>query len=220
MSAAFKFDTSRFDRSLKAFAAESRKSGMEVLENQARLFVRDVASVTPPNKDARFLKGRGVSAVKRDISKVMRPVRMAKNDPAAIHGRFRGNRGRVVWDLRGKKPDRRFAVSKPRLDAHTKKTADRVGFLAAGWVAAGRKFGTRLPEWITRHGSRYGNVRVGISRAGISIRMVNSVSYAGNVAGMTRRVQWALDNRARQMTKQLEDLAVKRAAGKAGLKTR
>ncbi len=125
-NAVFKLDTWRFDRSLKALAANSRKSGIEVLKGQARLFVRDVASLTPPNKDSRFLKGLGVSAVKGDITKIMRPVRQAKNDPVALHRRFRNNRGKVGTDLREKMPGRRFAESKPRLEALLKKKAARV----------------------------------------------------------------------------------------------
>lgn len=217
MSASFTLDTRRFDASLKRFMAGSKKSGLEVLLKQAGLFVRDVASVTPPNQNARFLKGRGVSSVRRDIAKVMRPVKLAPGDPAQIHKRFRKN-GEVREDLRGGRPDKRFPVSYGRLKAYTEKKIARVGLLASGWNAAAKKLGTRLPEWITRHGSRFGGVRIGISREGMSVRVENSVPYAGAVYGMKRRLQWALGNRARQMNKILADHAIKRAARAAGLK--
>lgn len=214
----FKFDRSKFDRALKAFAAESRKSGLEVLENQARLFVRDAASITPPNTKFKFDKGLGVRSVRKDLGKIMRPARLAPNDPAEVHRRYRGRRGRVTINLRGVR-DGRIPVSKGRLDAYIKREISQVGFLAAGWVAAARKLGTRLPEWITRHGSRFGGVKISLARSSISIRVENAVPYVGNVSGMHRRVQAALDQRARQMFKQLRDLAVKRAAKKAGFKT-
>lgn len=218
MSATLKFDTSKFERSLKAFAAESRKAGEQVLRDQARLFVRDVASVTPPNQ-GKFTQRKGAARVKGDIAKIMRPVTLAKNDPVAVHKRFRNRVGRVSSDFRGKGgKDRRWAVSKPRLDAYRAKKLAKVGLLASGWVAAARKLGARLPEWIARHGSALGQVRVSVSREGFSIRISNAVPYVGNMKGLQRQVQWVLDNRARKMDKQLENLAIKRAARKAGVK--
>lgn len=218
MSATFKFDTSKFERALKAFAAESRKSARDVLLSQAKLFVRDVVSVTPPNKDGKISPRAGVTMVRSDFKKIMRPVRLAKNNPAVVHKRFRDKRGRVRADFRGNGGrDRRWAVSKPRLDSALKKKLANVGMLASGWVAAARKLGARLPTWITRHGAKFGSVRIGLSRVGMSVRVVNSVPFVGNVTGMQRRVQWALNNRARQMDKQLEAFALKRAARQAGL---
>lgn len=217
MSATLKFDTSKFEKSIKAYAAGSRKTGEQVLRDQAKLFVRDVAMVTPPNQ-GKFTQRNGVARVKGDIAKIMRPVGLAKNDPAVVHKRFRNRVGRVSSDFRGRgKKDRRWAVSKPRLDAYRAKKLAKVGLLASGWVAAAMKFGARLPKWIARHGSALGQVRVSVSREGLSIRISNSVPYVGNVKGLRRQVQWALNNRARQMDKQLEDLAIKRAAKKAGL---
>jgi hypothetical protein len=145
-------------------------------------------------------------------------VRLASNDPAEIHRRHRGRRGRVTVNLRGVR-DARIPVSKPRLDAFVKRKISHVGFLAAGWVAAARKLGTRLPEWITRHGSRFGSVKITLARSSISVRVENAVPYVGNVSGIHRRIQAALDQRSRQMFKQLRDLAVKRAAKKAGFKS-
>ena len=216
MSATLKFDTSKFEKSLKAFAAESRKTGEQVLRDQARLFVRDAATVTPPNQGT-FTQRKGVARVKGDIARIMRPVRLAKNDPAAVHKRFRNRVGRVSADFRSKGgSDRRWAVSKPRLDAYRAKKLAQVGLLASGWVAAARKLAARLPEWIARHGSALGQVRVSASREGLSIRISNAVPYVGNVKGLDRQVQWALNNRARQMDKQLENLAIKRSAKRAG----
>jgi hypothetical protein len=214
----FKFDTSKFERALKAFAAESRKSGREVLENQARLFVRDAATITPPNNTFRFTKGKGVARVRKDIAKVMRPARLSPNDPAVFHRRFRGSRGRINIDLRGLR-DGRIPISKPRLDAFIRRKISHVGFLAAGWVAAARRLKTNLPEWITRHGARFGSVRITLNRRGIAVRIVNTVPYVGEVGGLRRRIQTALDFRAGAMERQLEDLAVKRAAKRAGFRT-
>ncbi len=74
-----------------------------------------------------------------------------------------------------------------------------------------------MPAWITRHGTRYGRCVIRVGAASMSIAVVNSVRFAGDVRGLERRVQWALDNRARQMDKQMDDYAVKQAARAAGL---
>lgn len=52
----------------------------------------------------------------------------------------------------------------------------------------------------------------------MSIQIVNAVRFWGGVKDPPpRRAQWAVNNRARQMTKQMDDCAVKRVAEKTGL---
>jgi len=215
----FKIDTSNFDRSLRELMRTSRKTGQAVLMDQARLFVRDVVAVTPPNQDFQMRMGRGNAKVRGDIGGVMAPTRRETNlEPALVHKRFRSMRsGRVNTKLEKK---RKIRVNRDELREYVAKKVARVGFLAAGWVAAGRKLGTRLPGWITRHGSMFGSVIITLSWRGMAIKMANIVPYAGNVDGMQRRVQVALDNRSRQIDKRLADYAVKQAARRAGFKVK
>lgn len=219
MKSGITFDTSEFEKALKKFAAESRKQGHQVLMGQAKLFVRDAVGVTPPNKGAKISKKIGEATVRGDLAKIMTGTRRATDVlPQVIHRRFRDRRGRVRKDLRSDKKDSRYRVGRAELRAYQQLRLGKVGFLAAGWNAAAAKLGTRLPAWITRHGTRFGSIEITLNDRGMFIRIANAVPYVGNISGLERRIQWALDNRALQMTKQLENLAVKRAARAAGFK--
>ncbi len=54
----------------------------------------------------------------------------------------------------------------------------------------------------------------------MSIRIENAVKFIGGVKDLARRVQWAVDNRARQMDKQMRAFAIKKAQREAGLSSR
>jgi hypothetical protein len=206
--AKLKLDYSEFDAAFAQFARLSRKSSADLARAQARLFIRDVVSVTPPNKNARLRPKVGAMMVRRDIKRAVRSSR-AKNLPTAaeVHSKAR--------DRRGKVNPRTVQQKASGVAAYIKKMQGRVGLLASGWNASALKFGHKMPAWIARHGSRRG-AAVQIDKKGsLLIRLTNAVRFAGQVMGMQRRVQWALNNRARQMNKQLEDRALKQAAKRA-----
>jgi hypothetical protein len=217
MTMSLTFNTKPFEKALKEFQRTSKKNGQRVLMDQAKLFVRDVVSVTPPNKDATMRMGVGTARVRSQIYQVMRGTsRASEENPRAIHKQYRRRNGNVGTNL--KEPtDKRHRVQRDLLKAYIERKTAMVGFLAAGWNAAARKLGARMPAWIARHGTRFGSVVMTLGVHGIGIKIANAVPYVGNVGGMRRRVQWALYNRANQMTKQLKDYAVKRAAREAGL---
>lgn len=215
MEATLKLDYRAFDTAFAQFAKNSRKSGAAVLRSQARLFVRDVVSITPPNKNARLRPAVGKMMVTRDIKRAVKNSR-AKGIPTAeqVHQKARNRRGKVPASTIAQKGSGRAA--------YIKKMVERVGLLASGWNAAALKFkcsARDVPKWITRHGTGRGMAVEVSTRKGFLIRITNAVRFAGMVMGMQRRMQWALDNRAIQMDKQLEDQAIKRAAKAAGLKT-
>lgn len=214
-----KLDTRNFDRALKAFSETSRKTGQAILLDQARTFVRDVVTITPPNQDFKIQKGRGISAVRGDIAKVMKSTRKTtKVNPAEVHKKFRKERGRIRANLNNKGRDRRYRVNAAVLRDYVKKQIDKVGFLAAGWNAAAAKLGTRLPAWITKHGAKFGTVIVSLSQSGMRISISNEVPYAGNISGLQRRVQAALDRRAEKMRARMKTHALQEAAWRAGFK--
>ncbi len=77
MSDLIKLDlnTARFNEALRKFEHYSKKSGKEILIDQARNFVRRVIALTPPsrgkaNPEARK---RGEAAVAADLSRIMKP---------------------------------------------------------------------------------------------------------------------------------------------------
>lgn len=82
---------------------------------------------------------------------------------------------------------------------YLKSVLARVGLLASGWCAAAARLGLALPAWITRHGSSRGFIVERIGAYSISITIANRVPFAGEVYGIERRMQSALDNRAKQL---------------------
>lgn len=190
-------------KSLRAFAKNSAKSNEAVIKDQARLFVNDVVLITPPNKDYKQQRKLGEAAIKGDIKKIMRGVREgtkgAITDPAALHKKYRAGDGRVRKEL---PLAQKFRVI--NLPAYIQKMIKQVGILASGWVAAGEKLGSKIPDWIKRHGSSGGRISMKFSLTECRIIITNAVKFAGGVKGLTRRVQAALNKRAGAMDRQLK----------------
>jgi hypothetical protein len=211
MKVDLKIDDRAFRRSLNAFAANSRKTGQEILRSQAKLFVQDVVKITPPNRGKANRKG-GEATIRADIRKIMRAsnAKDAVTDPADIHSSYRNkSTGRVRRELKNK-------IKVRNLAAFIKAEIEKVGILASGWNAAAARLGAKLPAWITRHGTGRGSIRILLGALSMRIVLANAVKFVGNVKGLTRRVQSALDRRSKAMDRQLENFAVKQAARKAG----
>ena len=67
-----------------------------------------------------------------------------------------------------------------------------------------RHLGVRgVPAWITRHGTAYGSISIRTSENEITIAITNGARFAGNVRGLERRVQKAVDSQALAMTRRL-----------------
>lgn len=192
-----------FELALAEFSKHSRKSARDVLRGQARLFVRDVMKVTPPRRPK-----VGAAMVRKDIRRAVKTSRRPGLPTAAqIHKRVRNRKGRV--------PESTYPERASGVPAYLKSMLARVGLLASGWNAAAVKYGFKPPAWIARHGVRRGNAVEIDKKLGLVIRIKNAVRFASEVTGMQRRTQWALNNRARQMDKQLDERAMRQAAKKA-----
>jgi hypothetical protein len=216
MSADLKIDDKAFVKSLKAFAAGSRKSNQDVIKNQARLFVNDVILITPPNQNYKQQRKLGERAITGDIKKIMRGARSgtksAITDPAKLHKKYRGRDGRVHTTLPfGQK----FRVVD--LQAYINSVIARVGILASGWNAAAKKLGCKVPDWAARHGTGGGRISMSFTLAQCKITITNAIRFAGGVKDLTRRVQAALDKRAGAMDRQLKNQQ-ERAAKAAGFR--
>lgn len=219
---------------------KSQRTSIQCLEHQAKLFIRDVVRITPPGHwqslpetDPRWRPGKSVrittqsearrkgqTVVKADIAKILYATRKRTSSASArdIHARFRDKRGRVRTDLR-RNGRKRYGVPHTELRAEIQRSLNQVGLLASGWNAAATKFKLKMPQWIARHGSSRGRIGVRTSPTDMRIVITNAVKFAGNVRDLTRRVNWALNNRARQMDKQLVHLALVETAASSGFKT-
>lgn len=137
-----------------------------------------------------------------------------------IHKSARDRRGRV----------RRSAKTRPYYvqDARSIKrllrtTIANVGIAKSGWNKAARRLGLTLPNWIAKHRGRglYKDT-VGHLFTWPSITVGNLVEYIQATGASLRIMQRAVDNRVRNMKKELEitlqkvaDRANKKAAAKA-----
>ncbi len=210
-------DRSKFDAALREFRKHSKRALGLVLREQARGVVRQIAERTPPggpNTSGRAAKQRGEAAVVGDISKIMTkaPAKQAiKDDPAAVHKRFRNSRGRVRREISPK-----IKVRAGDLARLIRSKKAMVGFLASGWRAAATKFGVNLPAWIKRH-TGHGSAREKSDAASVEVVATNSVGYADRAANMDRIVQVSLNAQAGNMRRQLEHFVAK-AAKKAGFR--
>lgn len=101
---------------------------------------------------------------------------------------------------------------RPILNQYIRLAKQRVGLLAAGWLAAGRELKTasrHMPAWIKRHGERPGGAQRFGSAANVGVRIYNSQPwFPGN---MDARVQIALDRRERGLRKEMAAILARRA---------
>jgi hypothetical protein len=214
MGVELKLDDRAFRAALKKFSENSKRTNAQVLKDQARLFVRDVILITPPNKNFRANRKGGEAALRSDIAKIMRPskARDARNDPAEIHARFRDKgTGRV------NKRNLKYRFRVANLAAYVAKELGKVGILASGWNAAAAKLGAKVPDWIARHGNGLGSIRIVLGVAESRITITNAVKFASNVKDLVRRVQRTLDKRAGAMNRQLQHYQ-ERSAKEAGFR--
>ena len=210
-------DKTKFDAALRDFLKNSKKAVGQVLREQARLVVGQIAARTPPggpNTSGRAAKQRGEAAVVGDIAKIMVKARAKdaiKDDPASVHKRFRNSRGRVRREISPK-----IKVRAGDLARLIKTKKAMVGYLASGWRTAAQKFGVKLPAWITRHTGQ-GSAREKSDAASVEVVATNSVGYADRAANMDKIVQASLDAQAGNMRRQVENYVAK-AAKRAGFR--
>lgn len=207
----------RFKSALSAWVGNSRRFVDVAVNQQLRLFVRDVIRVTPPNSNFSPSKTAGERRIRRELSGIMRESKSPGAEaPSVVHARYRRSNGRVLTKLRTDSYDRRIRVH--GLRPYMAEVLKRVGLLASGWNAAARALGLNVPPWIARHGTRGGSYTDVHGFTGRHIRIANRVPYASNVRDLSRRVNAAAENRARQMEKQTADYIFRTAARQSGFR--
>lgn len=198
------------------WAANSKKSGEVLMKQQAKLFVTDVMLVTPPcvGKGHGFSAGKklGEAHIKASIAGLFRGVRAgadknkAITDPRHLHKQNMGKK--LPYE------ERTPVIG---LKAYTKMLLKRVGILSSGWNSAATKLGSRVPAWISRHGTGSGQVALKFGWTETSIHIENNVTYANRRRELVGEVKRALWRRTRAINSQLASMA-KRTSRQAGFK--
>lgn len=197
------FDVSRFNRALLAYAENSKRDMGEIMEQQARLVLRNVVELTPPGKPGvkgTAAKKLGEASVKGDVRRLFSPVRKAQAEEtalASIHQQARNNKGRVPKRV-GK-----HRVYSADFNRYLRAQVQKVGSLAGGWNEAARKLGYNPPAWIRRHNSP-GSAEVRVGNEKLSVTMTNRVDYASDQKGLERRIDLALRKQEQNLVRQVD----------------
>lgn len=211
-----KIDPNRFWDALDAFAQNSKKSWEQLFNQQCKLIGKQIVMVSPPMQATRLGndtfaigKARGQSATVSDILKVFISTRSKKNNDGRkvidslyemkrLHEQQRNRRGRVG----GKRRD--IPAQGKVLKEYIAQKKKSVGYFASGWNAlkTEAKFGG-VPNWITDKNAG-GSAIISATENVLRFNAINNASFAGNLRGVERYMQIAVDQQARNLWKQVE----------------
>lgn len=220
-------DRRAFDVAINRFASEGKISAHDVLRDQMRIFTDKAIKVLPPDSI-----GQGKKRVEKDVCAVLGAIddmtalkklngmfadRFSPLEfntggivPAATRAeKYRTKRGRVKYKAKDVKiPNTKFVFGGKMYTSNRirnkiiRDKQSRVGRLKAGWEAAARMLGTRIPAWISRHsapGSAVDTLRPGADTG--YIEATNGVPYSERHAEATNKV---LQGRVRALTTRID----------------
>lgn len=159
----------------------------------SRQVARQLARVTTGAR-ARTLGRAAVAKAQKEI------LSAADNDPLSWYERQRRN-GRFTGRVK-------MEIDSNGLENIRKALHSRVGYLLSGWNTAAVRFRTPTPSWVSSKGGR-GTVTVERSSSRLDIRAGNQVNYAGDIAGMQRRINTAGEIVAKRMERRAAAAAEK-----------
>lgn len=208
-----KIDFSRYDAAMKSFMATSKRTVDQVTRENARGVIKHAVAVTPPASITESgtgwnvaigqkAKKQGEEAIKRDLKKIfVRVVIEHKRqeewpDLQVLYRQHRGRNGRITGR-------RKYHVDETKLAKLTKDLQAHVGYLASGWLPAARELGAKgIPAWITRHNAP-GNVAFRTNGGRMLITVTNACKFAGEIPGLQRRIQYAVNKQAGAMERRV-----------------
>jgi hypothetical protein len=244
MSFTFDVRAAEWRIAMEKLRAATRQSTRDFITEQFRLLLEQIMAFTPPKSSA-----QGRKRVEIDISRVFRPFeskskpegRLAKiirtgNYAAfdafvrhaklgwraqpfseAYHEQQRDARGRVRRSSRSK-----FVLGRPdtaKLRAYIRRKKDNVGIGRSGWAKALQRVGGAVPGWVSRHGTRFGEV---VDGRGVvdkpQMLAINRTPWAGRKDEGVRIISDAMKSRTRRLQTALR-VQLRLAAEKSGFKT-
>jgi hypothetical protein len=149
---------------------------------------------------------QSAAAILRDHSSNtrMRNAPIVETPNTALHDQAR-RRGRV-----SKADVKQIVTREPELKRYIKARQAKVGFLAAGWMAAVEELKvSKIPSWIKRHGSSSSKIVPVHSRTAFALLIVNRVKF-GASAQLERIVPYALRAAREGMAAQAQRILAKR----------
>jgi len=218
----------KFYRALEMMAATSKRTAIEVINENFRGVIRNLLALSPPmggkqgdfkfNAKGKktggvdFAKGKekGKNAILADLSKAFQKV--GKKNLLA----FSTEQEALSWYL-GARNSRKRIKGAPKRPASTqqinflrKNILDRQGSFAAGWSKAANYFGISLPKWISKWGAAHSKLNVEVSEWGYYLTAINVTSHreADVIERITAR---AIEIQTGNMRRQIEAYAEQQA---------
>ncbi|MEQ1843274.1 MAG: hypothetical protein ABL994_22955 [Verrucomicrobiales bacterium] len=121
--------------------------------------------------------------------------RFFKNGKMSQAGAFTREIGRWKWIDQ-------MVVRESTFDRYLKSVERKVGLYAAGWRPGAEGIGVTVPPYMKGH-SAIGGFHLTFTGADLSMGVINAVGFGSIDRDMRRRIQWAADNQARKMERQL-----------------
>ena len=201
----------------------TKKTALEIVESAVGGFIREVINVTPPadGKADSAAKKAGEIAVAGDLAKLAHAVTVSGKGRAHLASAselMAAHAAASYRRLRNRDFREPLLVSHQTFNQVARALQARVGWLSAGWNQAAARFNVRVPSWVKRHGSKYGNIKVEFSAGRLRIVFVNDVPFIDKVDGLHKQVDFALQKQTRKMQSAARE-TIKKLARKAGLKT-
>lgn len=230
-------NTALFDRAVLRLHEDLGIELPKAVKTAARLLALDLLRLTPPKS-----QGQGRSAVKRDIGRAMLLLDPAKIHNAVFKQAVRDQEFDVVQaflnnvrkrggtfsssrlepfsaDLHQRARDRQGRVRRSQKvlvlerGAHTRyvhEVQGHVGSTKYAWGAAAQRLGASVPDWILRHAPAHGDFIEDDNKENPSVTLINRGAGIDNLR--SSQVQFALNRRARAMTRDVEQVLAGRAS--------
>lgn len=232
MQADLKLDGAPFINAFRGIMEVTSRDLQVEFDAQVKGFITEAIDILPPasGKSSRgeAARKKGEAKVEAKLSRLFAGVTLVgqrqitkvfgktPKTPVYVKTKERYPDVTAEWKrLRGDKASRakayrsRLYVSAPKLEKLKARERKKVGTLAAGMLPVARRYGARVPRYMSRHAPGDGAVEVrGAPK--FRVRMTNRVSYAGKVPNLETRLQWALGAQARKMERQLPYILRKR----------
>lgn len=177
-------DDDEFQRNSRKFATLSGKGIAEVVEDQARGYLRRVIAMTPPQgggKKGMAARRAQEGRILADLHGIFAPVKLKKERPEAhpeLVSLLLGQqmrRRKTAWRRRQRNP--KYYVDERKFKRLYMDLKRKVGRLAGGWNASGEALNVKRSAWIRRHGTGEGSANVDLRPESPSIELENNPHF-------------------------------------------
>lgn len=186
----------------KSTSAAVRRIGEAAVERDIKKIFYDAGKIKLDDPGlARLLRKGDFETLKRQLKpgNFLEEYEIATEPLRRLHNAQRDRRGRVR-----REPRKKYLVTeRGALQKYIKRKRSAVGYMRSGWLDAAQNFGSAIPAWVARHGSR-GDFSKSVHAGGIRVVFSNATRTIGAANRDKRILREALSHRLEMMKKQYE----------------